>query len=458
MRQPIAFERWRAARTARRAHGAPCRVLLCHSQLPGETGSGVYLQKIAAEAYRQGMDVNVLTAGYDSLGADRFPGLPPTRIRTVHFARPGAAPRANAVLLPIAGMSLAMPYPTCNFRDLSKEQLETYAAGFAQALHEAVTALQPDVLHVNHRWFLAALTRVVAPWIPVVVAAHGTAYKLLKDAPYLGRWVLPAMAAIDHLAAISEDSIEESIDAFGVPDGVCSIEGYGFDASVFRYRDVSWRSVTDRLGVSFGSDVRSLALFVGKLVDWKGLDCLLEAIATLRAGGESVGLLAVGDGPPERWAATRAHIASLGVTGAVAMPGKVPREALPEIYASADVFVLSSFAEPWGLVLMEALACGAPAVYPNEGGPAEYVPSPLVARRLVSPIDPIGEPGSSAARKRFAGDLAGGIRAMLQQRHPPIARSAIAESMQYLSWGRLVQRLHAIYTRLGATVSRAYGP
>jgi len=217
-------EEFKAGRTAwlravmqRRSRGMPRRVLFCHTQLPGETGSGVYLQEITAGAARRGIEMIVLCGGYHRLGPEDFPGIQAGHIHTCRFTPPGGDPAEADISFEIPGMSVVMPYPNRPFRDLTGAQLHEYTSVWAQKVKDLAADLQPDVIHVDHLWFLTGMARLAAPWIPVCVSAHGTANKLLLDKPRFARWILPSVQTADHVCAISPESMAECKTRFGIP-------------------------------------------------------------------------------------------------------------------------------------------------------------------------------------------------------------------------------------------------
>ncbi|HEX3692394.1 MAG TPA: glycosyltransferase [Solirubrobacteraceae bacterium] len=114
---------------------------------------------------------------------------------------------------------------------------------------------------------------------------------------------------------------------------------------------------------------------VGRLQPWKGQDRLLEAHALLRERGVPVRTLIVGGdayGLSPQYAASLAPLAQrLGLDGEVELTGQVP-DAGPYI-ERMDVLVNASDPEPFGIVLLEAMARGVPVVAVNSGGPAEFV-------------------------------------------------------------------------------------
>jgi len=133
---------------------------------------------------------------------------------------------------------------------------------------------------------------------------------------------------------------------------------------------------------------------VGRLVSWKGQDRLIEATARLRDGGVDCDLLVVGGethgvetGIEAR---LRARAAELGVADRVRFTGHVsPSTPYIELM---DVFVSASDGEPFGIVLLEAMALGVPVVAVGKYGPAE-----IIEHDVSGLLTPTGDPAELAA-------------------------------------------------------------
>jgi glycosyltransferase involved in cell wall biosynthesis len=112
-------------------------------------------------------------------------------------------------------------------------------------------------------------------------------------------------------------------------------------------------------------------LFVGRLVPFKALELLLQAMLDVRSSGRDVVLDVVGEGPME--AAWRAQAAALGLSDAVHFHGALPAVQVAAQMALCHVFCLPSVRESGGAVLLEAMASARPVIALDYGGPAEIV-------------------------------------------------------------------------------------
>ena len=124
---------------------------------------------------------------------------------------------------------------------------------------------------------------------------------------------------------------------------------------------------------------RRLILYVGRIEPLKGIDSLLEAMALLKAKGfiqaHDLCLMVIGgdtDGGPEQHPAEFRRLkeleASLEIGDLVTFLGKRDQDSLPYFYSSAEVVVMPSHYESFGMVALEAMACGTPVIASETGG------------------------------------------------------------------------------------------
>ena len=182
-------------------------------------------------------------------------------------------------------------------------------------------------------------------------------------------------------------------------------------------------------------------LFMGRLVDWKGVDMLIEALAQVRTRLPAR-LEVLGDGPMR--ASLEAQVRRLGLEEEVTFAGWRSQQECAERLRSADVLVLPSLYECGGAVVLEAMSCGVPVVATDWGGPAEYLDAScgilvsVQSRRAL--VD-----GLVSALRRLADP---GLRAALGQAGRERARRCF-------DWEVKVDRMLEVYGRFG---SRTHGP
>ncbi len=173
-------------------------------------------------------------------------------------------------------------------------------------------------------------------------------------------------------------------------------------------------------------------LAVASFLPIKGLSTLLEAFAALRREGSDATLRLVGDGPLED--ELREKSADLGVSDSVTFLGLLPPQSVRDEMAAADMLVIASRFETFGVVAIEALAMGLPVVSTRCGGPKEALASP-----------PLPENCAEFAAVDDAASLASALRRMIDRRRnidrPSLRAAAIA------TFGRqaFARQMRAIY-------------
>lgn len=137
------------------------------------------------------------------------------------------------------------------------------------------------------------------------------------------------------------------------------------DVDLFRQLSAAARMERDQLRSMFGIAKRYVLLYCGQLIERKGLRDLIDAFGIIKQQFDDVALAMVGYGPLRQELLTRA--ASLGVSDVHVLPHVEVGE-MPRMYAMADIFVLPSLEETWGLVVNEAMASGLPVIVSERAG------------------------------------------------------------------------------------------
>jgi len=171
------------------------------------------------------------------------------------------------------------------------------------------------------------------------------------------------VAGADCLIAANPVEYGHLVDLYGADPHKIRIVPCGVDIDLFR--PVPRSEARARLGLDSGQYV----LFVGRLEALKGVDVLIDAVSLLVQQGSGVRLLIAGgnlDGDVAQ--KLRARVARLRLTETVRFLGPVEQVDLPAYYSAADVCAMPSFYESFGMVAIEAMACGTPVVASRAGG------------------------------------------------------------------------------------------
>lgn len=230
--------------------------------------------------------------------------------------------------------------------------------------------VQEDGVHVLHLTTpgplgLTALWVAGQTGLPMVGSFHTdlAAYtELLSGSPRLGRWMREYMRWLygrcQRVLVPSAATRELLIEAKNRADRI-DIWTRGVDTTLFSPAKRSER-VREQWRVS---DRRPALLYVGRLSHEKGLGIMPDVTRRLRALGLEHRLVFTGDGPMRQELTERC--------GDAVFTGTLGRDAVAEVFASADLFVFPSQTDTAGNVVLEAQASGVPVVVSGTGGPRE---------------------------------------------------------------------------------------
>ena len=229
-------------------------------------------------------------------------------------------------------------------RSLGTLLSQPLAPGFPAAVRREAA----DIVHLHHPNPLGDLAVLADARRPLVISQHSDVVRQRALWPLYGPLVRRAFARARFVVVASENYRGASRELAGWGAKVRVIP-YGIEAARFERTP----AVADRaaaLRAAWGD--APVVLAVGRLVGYKGFDVLLRAVTGLDATA-----VIVGAGPEE------ARLRALAPAGTV-FAGRVADEDLPAYYHACDVFCLPSrtIAEAFGVVLLEAMACGKPLV------------------------------------------------------------------------------------------------
>jgi phosphatidylinositol alpha-1,6-mannosyltransferase len=202
--------------------------------------------------------------------------------------------------------------------------------------------------------------------LPVVIYAHGEEITTWRRYPRRLKAMTFAYRGADHVVANSEFTRDRLLE-LGVEPGRISIINPGVDLTRF-HPDHDATDLRQGLGLSAQ---QKLILSVGRLSRRKGFDQLIRALPGLVQSGLDVHYVAIGIGEDRDYLAALA--AELAVQSRVHLLGHVAPEDLPRWYCAADLFAMPNReidgdTEGFGMVFVEAAACGTTALAGEAGG------------------------------------------------------------------------------------------
>jgi D-inositol-3-phosphate glycosyltransferase len=314
-----------------------------------------------------------------------------------------------------------------------KDELLQHIGAFGESLSRSWNDWRPDVAHA-HFWMsgLATMRAAAVQHVPAVQTFHALGVvKRLHQGPQdtspADRIRLETIVArnIDWVAATCSDEVGELV-RMGRPRSAISVIPCGVDVDEFTPHGPT---------ASRGRKHRIVA--VGRLVPRKGFETMIRAMRHL----SDTELVIVG-GPDKSELdadveATRLQrlAGQLGVADRVHLYGSVLREEMPMLLRSADVVAATPWYEPFGIVPLEAMACGVPVVASAVGGMLDTVENDVTGR-LVPP--------------RNSRALADAIGPILSQ---PRFRQMLGEDgrqrvCERYTWSRVADDITAVYRRL----------
>ncbi|MCP4358755.1 MAG: glycosyltransferase family 4 protein [Chloroflexi bacterium] len=340
-----------------------------HFPLQG-SGSGIYTMNVAKELVEAGHEVLTIVPEHQSVTGYPFPS------RTIIFDN---GENENAQLDFNFPCFTTHPRSTTTFYDLTDAQLQAYVDAWQQAVDEAVVAFQPDIIHAHHVWVTPYNAHKTG--LPYIISCHGTDLMGFDKGLRYRQMALTAAQHAHAIIAISRQVQADAVAAYQVPIERVPLIGNGFGADIFMVLpEATKEAVLAEFGL--GSADKPLVSFVGKFTDFKGIDVLLRAAAIYEKELDGVQTVLVGQG--QLWDDLHALQNELGLKG-VHFLGHQPQPKVARIYNAADVSIVPSRVEPFGLVAIEALACGTPVVATNKGGLPDFI------NEQVGALVPVGD-------------------------------------------------------------------
>jgi D-inositol-3-phosphate glycosyltransferase len=375
-------------------------------------GMNVYVREVARELARMRVTADVFTRSQN-------PAIPRVSaigegVRVVHLPAGPEAPMA---------------------RERVWDHLDEFVDGVEG--FRIAHGLDYDLIHA-HYWLSGSVGLALRErWgVPLVQMFH-TLGRLKNDATRNGADLEPALriaeetrivANADRLVAATVVERAHLAGHYGADPARVAVIPCGVDTELFVPGDQA------AARAALGLDDRPRLLYVGRISPIKGLETLLDGMARLRAAGSRAQLCIVGGDTDEplngHEGELRARLGRLALGNAVTFVGAQPQERLRTWYVAADATVLPSYYESFGMVALEAMACGSPVVASRVGGlqttVRDRVTGVLVPDHDAAALaDALGRVlGDEALRWRLGRE---GVRWAAQHRWPCVAEAVCRE-------------------------------
>jgi N-acetyl-alpha-D-glucosaminyl L-malate synthase BshA len=330
----------------------------------------------------------------------------------------------------LVGLHERVFYHEVEMEDYPLFEHPPYSLALAVALHDAVRREGLDLLHVHYAIPHATSAYLARQMLAgerspkIVTTLHGTDITLVGLHPSFQPITRFSILQSDGISAVSHFLKDETVRDFSVPASRVDVIPNFVDTNVWRpNREPCHRS-------KLAPEGQKIVMHVSNFRPVKRLQDVIEVFARIKREVDAR-LVLVGDGPERPRALKRA--ADLGLRDDVLFLGR--HGSVEEILSCADLFLLPSESESFGLAALEAMACGAPVVASQAGGLPEVVADGVTGYLLpVGAVDEMAEAGV-----RVLSDEALGKQ---------LSEAARALTVERFSAEAIVPRYEALYDRV----------
>jgi glycosyltransferase involved in cell wall biosynthesis len=329
---------------------------MMHFPLEG-AGTGIYVDSLANSLINKGHQVKVLSSGH-FLPDKSYP------VETVLFNN-----GENKEFDLDFDFPVFASHPLSKgerFGDLSETQRQAYFQAFRGKIETGLSEFDPDIVHVHHGWVIASILAEFN--VPYVITLHGTEYHAFKEYKDYREDVLRGLHSAEIIVALTDDERNRAIEAYDLDQQKITVITSGTDTDMFKPLEVDKAGLLRNYSIEIVD--RPVVFFGGRLTDQKGVDTLLRAASTYSKVDERPITLIAGDGN------LRGDLEQLAAElklDTVYFLGAQSHKQMVRLFNVADVAAMPSIFEAFGLVSLEALACGTPVIAGNVGGFSKIV-------------------------------------------------------------------------------------
>jgi glycosyltransferase involved in cell wall biosynthesis len=339
------------------------KILHILSQKPSFSGSGTFYNALINESIKQGISPYLV---YSVSTADRtnfFEGLE-ENTKQIEFD-------SEDIPYSIPGMSDVMPYASTMFSQLSPDELSLYFKILRAKISQAISEFNPEIIWTHHLWVASSIVKEFSGKIPVIAFCHGSDILQSKKSSAIFNVIKPNLEKIDITISTSPQQFSEISQLLTQPK-VLHI-GNGIREDVFYLKKTIFKE----------ENFTKLS-YAGKISKEKGVHCLISSVKKLIDEGMKVELSLFGSSPESEFV----YIKSLskGYEESIKFLGNVSQEELSDSLNNTDIFILPSFYEGLGLVVLEAIACGCRAIITDLPNLSSVLSDKMFETNIVSKV------------------------------------------------------------------------
>lgn len=274
--------------------------------------------------------------------------------------------------------SLLSPYITSEEYELKKgvtgdfygHSLQEEVLRYALLSRDLALSQEFDVIHA-HDWlsFLAGIEAKKVSGKPLVVHVHATEYDRVGSGE-VNRFVYDiekkGMETADRIIAVSQFTKDILTDKYGIDEDKINVVHNGIDEG-----DYISETGTPEAVKRLKAHGNKIVLFVGRITLQKGPDYFVKMARRVLEHYPNVYFVVSGSGDME--GRVIQEVARLGISTRFIFTGFLRGEDLNSVYRSADIYIMPSVSEPFGITPLEAVANGAPALISKQAGVAEVL-------------------------------------------------------------------------------------
>lgn len=352
---------------------------------PWGTGSFTVIKGLAKEFIKLGHKVKILfpDANLESVDKDEY-------YKNTDLYHIWQFPIKNkSINIPTFPLMITDPHPRnihpITFKELSDDQLTFYEDALKNEILSLVESFKPDIIECHHIWLSSWVCHKLG--LNYSAVAHHSDQLGFRYYPNIQQKAIDGAKDAKVIFAISEFVKHEVLRLYDVDESKIVVTKNGYDKDIFKPQPVDKKKLFKEIGVDIPLDAPIIS-FAGKLSKTKGIDILLGANKLLDPT-VNIHIIVMGAGNVEKFLEKMDQY-SFSLTNVHFIGHQIP-EILAKVHNIADVGVMPSRSEGFGISCLEAMGCGLPMIVTRSGGPEHFAIGKIIEKTPQQLADAIME-------------------------------------------------------------------